>query len=154
MVILPKIQFNLFSFSPPWGNFNCWLFIKLEEIFSVSARSSMLQGGRVETAVVPIISSATNIRDYYVRQIALMKWGSAILFIFIKNNLYINYFFLIKLLTTPKCHKPACLATAQLSVHLRREIPWLYFNEQKYYSVSIVVKTTKMNLSMKLLNRI
>ena len=33
----------------------------------------MLQGGRVETAVVPIISSATNIRDYYVRQIALMK---------------------------------------------------------------------------------
>ena len=109
MVILPKIQFNLFSFSPPWGNFNCWLFIKLEEIFSVSARSSMLQGGRVETAVVPIISSATNIRDYYVRQIALMKWGSAILFIFIKNNLYINYFFLIKLLTTLKCLKPACL---------------------------------------------
>merc|ERR1711953_374935 len=39
----------------------------------VSARSSMLQGGKVETAVVPIISSATNIRDYYVRQIEVMK---------------------------------------------------------------------------------
>ena len=73
MVILPKIQFNLFSLSPPRGNFSWWLYIKLEEIFSVSARSSMLQGGRVETAVVPIISSATNIRDYYVRQLALMK---------------------------------------------------------------------------------
>ena len=33
----------------------------------------MLQAGKVETAVVPIISSATNIRDYYVRQIAIMQ---------------------------------------------------------------------------------
>merc|ERR1711936_1214042 len=39
----------------------------------VSARNSMMQGAKVDTAVMPIISSATNIRDYYIRQIAIMK---------------------------------------------------------------------------------
>ena len=33
----------------------------------------MVRGSRVEAAVVPIISSATNIRDYYVRQLKYMS---------------------------------------------------------------------------------
>lgn len=38
----------------------------------VKSRSGMMRGSRVETAVVPIISSAVNIRDHYIRQLRHM----------------------------------------------------------------------------------
>ena len=40
--------------------------------FPVKSRSGMMRGSRVETAVVPIISSAVNIRDHYIRQLRHM----------------------------------------------------------------------------------
>ena len=44
--------------------------IVFKVIFSpVKSRSGMMRGSRVETAVVPIISSAVNIRDHYIRQL-------------------------------------------------------------------------------------
>merc|ERR1712173_27206 len=47
--------------------------IKEKNTRIVKGRSGMVRGSRVEAAVVPIISSATNIRDYYVRQLKYMS---------------------------------------------------------------------------------
>ena len=44
---------------------------------SVKSRIGMMRGSRVETAVVPIISSAVNIRDHYIRQLRHMDWSRA-----------------------------------------------------------------------------
>jgi len=47
--------------------------IKEKNISIVKSRTGMMRGSRVDTPVVPIISSAVNIRDYYVRQLQSMK---------------------------------------------------------------------------------
>ena len=122
MVILPKIQFNLFSFSLPWGNFYGWLYIKLEEIFQsqLAARCSRAAGWRppwCPSSAPPPTSGTTTSGK-------LLSWNESHHVVYIcKNMFYIS---------TISCKYKYFILINKMSFCIN--------------VLSIVVKTSKRNL--------